>query len=65
MSSLRAQVLIKDGNELMRVEVNELGVGIGLINGRNELIKGQKEPIKGGRELIRGSNELIKGEGVN
>ena len=65
MSSLRVKVLINDGNELMRVEVNELGVGIGLINGRYELIIGQKEVIKGGRELIRGSNELIKGLGVN
>ena len=65
MSSLSIKVLIKDGNELIRVEVNELGVGIGLINGRYELIIGQKKLIKGCRELIRGSNELIKGEGLN
>ena len=29
MSSLRVQVLINDGNELMRVEVNEMGVEMG------------------------------------
>ena len=29
MSSLRAQVLIKDGNELIRVEMNEMGVEMG------------------------------------
>ena len=46
MSSLRVEVLIKGGNELMRVEMNELGVQIGLINGRNELIRGRIELIK-------------------
>ena len=29
MSSLRAKVLIKGGNELMRVEMNEMGVEMG------------------------------------
>ena len=29
MSSLRMKVLIKDGNELMRVEMNEMGVEMG------------------------------------
>ena len=38
-------MLIKGGNELMRVELIGLGVEIRLINGRNELIKEQKELI--------------------
>ena len=29
MSSLRAKVLINDGNELIRVEMNEMGVEMG------------------------------------
>ena len=29
MSSLRAEVLINDGNELMRVEMNEMGAEMG------------------------------------